>query len=358
MTNNNVIVPNGYQGKMTSRKFFAQEKRNVVSTLKNIVRHSLLVILCSIFLLSCNSGNKDNELTLADASFSWWMGPGLIAQKDGIYEKNGLKVKTFSLQTGLESKNAVVSGAADIGLTATVPLAMGGFKKENLIILCSYMESSSLLALLTYASNDTAMYLLPREPIAIVKGTISELYFYNYLKTYYPDKNISKLKQLNIKTPDAVNAVKGGSANSVVIWEPFATILSEQIPNIKISRAENIYTQRMYIVTTPEILAKKRIAIEKFVESFNQACEILNVNPEKGKEILKSAFPQQESSINNLWNKVDFSLKFDYEVMKDLIMKDAQITFELGQTPKDKDGNSRQLQKSDIEHYFNHDFKI
>jgi ABC-type nitrate/sulfonate/bicarbonate transport system substrate-binding protein len=325
--------------------------------MKRVFQYVVFIALCSSILFGCK-GNKENELTLADASVVWWMGPGSIAQKDNIYEKNGLKVKTFSLQTGLESKNAVISGAADIGLTATTPLAMGAFNKENLIVLCSYMESDCLLSLLTSTQNDTTQFPIPEPPVAIVKGTISELYFYNYLQTYSPNVQVNSINQLNVKPADVTNAVKGGSAKSVVIWEPFATMLSEQMPDLKVCRAEDVYTHRMYIVTTPEILAQKKIAIQKFVKSFEQACELLNTNPAKGKNILKSIFPQQESSMNALWDKVDFSLKFDYETMKELIMKDAQITFELGQTSKDKQGNPRQLKKEDIQHYFNHNFKL
>jgi len=252
------------------------------------------------------------------------MGPGTIAQKDSIYAKNGLIVKTFSMQTGLESKNAVVSGAADIGLTATTPLAMGAFQKENLIVLCSYMVSDNLLSLLTPKSDNTT-FSEPTPPIAIVKGTISELYFYNYMTTYFPNIAVSSLNQLNVRPADAVNAVRGGSAKSAVLWEPFATMLSEQVSDLRINRAEDCYTHRMYIVTTPEVLAKKRSEIEKFVKSFGQACDLLNENPTKGKEILKSTFPNNESSMNALWDKVDFSLKFDYEEMKKLIHKDEEI---------------------------------
>jgi ABC-type nitrate/sulfonate/bicarbonate transport system substrate-binding protein len=332
-----------------------KSNQSILKKMSNVIKHSLLFVLCSTFLLGC--GSKDNELTLADASVVWWMGPGTIAQKDSIYKKNGLTVKTFSMQTGLESKNAVVSGAADIGLVATTPLAMGAFQNEKFIVLCSYMVSDNLLSLLTPKTSDTVLFSKPTEPIAIVKGTISELYFYNYMDKHCKGVNINALNQLNVKPADVVSAVKGGSAKSAIIWEPFATMLFEQVPGLKISR-DTCYTHRMYIITTPEVLAKKRSAIEKFVKSFGQACDLLNENPTKGKEILKSTFPNNESSMNALWNKVDFSLKFDYETMKELILKDAEITYKLEQTPKDKMGNCRQLQPSDIEHYFKHDFKL
>ncbi|MDR2496189.1 MAG: ABC transporter substrate-binding protein [Tannerellaceae bacterium] len=325
--------------------------------MRKTFQYAVFIALGGSILFACK-GKKENELTLADASVVWWMAPGSIAQQDSIYEKNGLNVTAFSLQTGLQSKNAVISGAADIGLTATTPLAMGAFNKENLIVLCSYMESNSLLSLLTSAQTNSSQFPEPERPVAIIRGTISELYFYNYLRTYYPNVRIDDAKQLSITQPaDALNVMRGDNAKSVVIWEPFATILSEKMPNLKVCRAEDVYTHRMYIVTTPEVLDKKRVAVQKFLKSFEQACELLNTNPAKGKAILKAIFPQQESSMNMLWDKVNFSLQFDYDAMKELILKDAQTAFELGQTPKDKLGQLRQLKEEDLQHYFNYDFK-
>jgi hypothetical protein len=62
--------------------------------------------------------------------------------------------------------------------------------------------------------------------------------------------------------------------------------------------------------------------------------------------------------MNALWDQVDFSLKFDYENMKALILEDGEILFKLGLTPKDASGNPRQLKPEDVQYYFNHDFKL
>jgi ABC-type nitrate/sulfonate/bicarbonate transport system substrate-binding protein len=306
------------------------------------------------YIYKQNAEKNIDELVLADASVTWWMGPGIIAQMDSLYKKNGLLVKSYDVQTGLASKNAVVAKTADIGLVATTPLALGAFTKENLVVLCSYMESNSMLSLLTPYSSDTALFSKPEAPVAVVKGTISELYYFNYMKKYYPD--IQALNQLNVRPADVVNALKGGNSKSAVIWEPFATILAEQIPGLKRNTSQEIYTHRMYIVTRPEVLAEKRTAVKKFIKSFEQANELLNTDPEK-KKILVSVFPLQETSMNNLWNDVHFSIKFDYENMIDLMMKDATITYQLGQTPKDKAGNLRQLNIDDLKHYFDNNFK-
>jgi NitT/TauT family transport system substrate-binding protein len=332
--------------------------------LKEKILKSLAAGFAFILLLqgctSCNTqSNQKDEITLADASVVWWMAPGIIARKNNLYEKNGLSVKSFDVQTGLASKNAVLSGSADIGLVATSPLATGAFTKENLIVLASYVDSNSLLATIT--PKDNKEFSKPVPIVATVKGTISEIYFYKYINKYVEDENERKAlmsSQLNVKPPDITNTIKNGNAKSAVIWEPFATMLASSDPNLKLNRSEIIYTHRIYIVTTPEVLQKKRSAVEKFVKTFEEASNFIKTNPDDAKKIILSGFDNQADSMNNLWKVEMFEVKYDYDKMKSLIAEDAEILSELGLTPKDDSGNFRKLKPEDIQYLFNHDFKL
>jgi ABC-type nitrate/sulfonate/bicarbonate transport system substrate-binding protein len=326
--------------------------------MKRLAYITICGVAISLLLQGCNgcnnNKNKKDELTLADASVVWWMAPGIIAQEDSIYSKNNLTVNSFDVQTGLASKNAVISGTADIGLVASTPLAMGAFAKDDLIVLCSYIESSSLLSVITPKTKDTTMFSIPQTPISFVKGTISEIYLYNYLEKYYPakTKEILNSKNLMVKPPDVpATMVKNGGAKSAVIWEPFGTVIASDT-TLKVNSPEDIYTHRIYIITTKKVLEQKRNAVEKFVKSIEMACNTLKTDKERSQNIIKSKFSKQEKSMLLLWDKVDFSLKFDYENMKALILKDADVNFKLGQTP-----NNKQLTISDIQYYFDHNFK-
>lgn len=324
----------------------------------------IILVLVLQGSLSCSyQDSQKDEITLADASVVWWMAPGIIAQKKGLYEKNGLSVKSFDVQTGLASKNAVLSGSADIGLVATSPLATGAFNKENLVVLASYVDSNALLATITpntgtVASEVNRDMFKPVPPVAIVKGTISEIYFYNYMKKYFEKDDATSINQLNVKPPDVSNNIKNGDAKSAVIWEPFATLIASNNENVKINRSEEIYTHRIYIVTTPEVLQKKRSAVEKFVKTFQDASEFIKNNEQQAKDIIKSVFAGQEKSMNDLWGKVNFTVVDDYDKMKSLIVEDAEILSQLGLTPKDSSGNPRKLTLEDVQYFFNHDYKL
>lgn len=318
---------------------------------------AIILITIGLILQGCNGCSnpkqKTNEIILADASVVWWMAPGIIAQSENFYEKNDLKVKSFDVQTGLASKNAVLSGSADIGLVATTPLALGAFQNEGLIILCSYVESNELIALVTKDNKDTSLYSRPTPPIAVVKGTISEIYLYNYLKKYYPQNADELIKdQLNIKPPDAPNSMKTNSSGSASIWEPFGAIMTDGNPDFKINRSPDVYTHRIYIVTTPKVLKEKREAVENFIKSFQMACDYIKENPSLAQEKISSLFPQQKSSMLTLWDKVDFSIKYDYERMKELLLLDVEVMADLQQTPKDSKGDFRRLTLENFNHLF------
>lgn len=324
---------------------------------------SFFIVLATIIissLYSCGPDNTKDKLTLADASIVWWMAPGVIAQEKKIYDSNKLDLKSFDVQTGLASKNAVLSGSADVGLVASTPLAMGAFHHDNLIVLCSYVESKSLISLYTL-TTDTARHPMPQAPIAVVKGTISEIYLFNYLNKYFKtetDKIIQN--ELNVAPPGIENALVHGDAKSATIWEPFGTIINTHNNKFKEVRDTDIYTHRIYIVTTPEVLKRKRSALEKFVKSFTDASKWIQKNPAEAKALLTSKFQPQKASIEALWDKVDFSIhgRNDYDEMKRLILKDAETATALHQTPKDDSGKNRSLNETDLKYYFDHDFKL
>jgi len=319
------------------------------------MKRIILILLVGLTTLTSCQDNS-NTITLADASVVWWMAPSIVAQKDSLYSKNKLNVRSFDVQTGLASMNAVISGSADIGLVATTPLAMAAFKKENLIILGSYIESNDLLALINKKNSIDSTMQLPLEPTALVKGTISELYYYRFMQKHFPNQSLKDVNQLNVKPPDVPNSMKTGSAKSTVIWEPFGTIIADQNSELEVNRDSDIYTMRLYIVTKPEILEKKGEAIKRFVNSIEDACQELKKNP-NARTVVLETFPTNESSMNKLWDKVNFEMKYDYENMKNILILEAQTLYDLGYTPKDSEGNSRKLNLNDVNHYFNHSFK-
>jgi ABC-type nitrate/sulfonate/bicarbonate transport system substrate-binding protein len=316
----------------------------------------IVIISFSLFCVILSSCvKKSNELVLADSSISWWMAPTIIANRDidkkgNFYELNGLNVKTFDLQTGLASKNAVLSGSADLGITGTTPIAGSVCSGEKLVILCSFVSSDFLLALLTTKElSDTSHFSKPQSPVGIVAGTISELYLRNYLHQHFATDDYNQINKLSMKPADIPNAIINGNVKSVVIWEPFVTKIAENNPNFKINRDSSIYSHRMYLITRQDILQEKRSLIIKFIKSLKEASDYIKGNKSKSQELVLRNLADQQVSMENLWSKVDFSIKFDYNNMKSLIKKDISFLTLVN-------GNNHKIEDKELDQLF--DFKL
>jgi ABC-type nitrate/sulfonate/bicarbonate transport system substrate-binding protein len=263
-------------------------------------------------------------------------------------------VRTFNVLTGLASKDAVLFGTADIGLVASTPMAMAAYHKESLIILASYIESRNLIALV--APMESNAHPVPVSPVAVVKGTISEFYLHSYLKKYHPEINPRSVHEIAVQPAGITGMLISKSAASAVAWEPWSTKAAQTNPGLKIYRAEDVYTQRIYIVTTHKALQKKRDEIERFVKCIDVVCQKLTNDKNMQARLIKY-FPSDSLSIKTLFPKVDFSLKFDYENMKKLILEDGQSAFELGLSPKGLSGPTHELEAKELNYFFDHDFK-
>ena len=85
------------------------------------------------------------SLTFADAGNIFWTTPTILARQEDLYKEFGLEVRFSDVQTGLAAKNAVLAGAADLGLVATTPIAAGALKDENSRLIATYVRSRALL---------------------------------------------------------------------------------------------------------------------------------------------------------------------------------------------------------------------
>ena len=321
--------------------------------------YCICAVLCIILsVISCrkqSNGEKEElqEIVFAAANTTWWTAPTIVATTNDLFSKQKLKVRTFDVMTGLASKNAVISGAADVGLVAATPLAMGAYKEEPVQILGCYAQSDSLIAIVTRKQqniNTSDECDAVQEKVAIVPGTISEWYLYSFLKDANqcdPNnlKNMEngKLSTVHLRPQDIPNVMKKGDAESAVIWEPFVTMIepNPDDPNAKynVLRKPGIYTLSLYLITRPDVIEKKPKEIEAFVKAVSQACSTVEDSNEMIQRKMEDKFEYEHGSLNKLWKLVVFSFRQNPDEIEREIRNDIEIAKALGRTPDSSDPN-------------------
>lgn len=314
------------------QNYFVENSKSIYCFLSFLLLSSL-----AFLLHGCSNTSKDSIL-FADASTVWWTAPTIIARTHDLFTKEGLTVRTFNVTDGLASKNAVVSGNADIGLVASTPLAIGASKKEKIVILGSYVESSSLLALISRISTIEKSSLADLKKtlkIGYVPQTISEFYLLQYLKKHKLFSIKDEFEKLALPPPSIPIVFQKKDINTVVIWEPFATQIINPIngsaeDSLSVTRDTELYTLRLYLITTPDVWEKKRNAVENFVRAVACAGDEIQHNKFSIRKEIEHYFNYPDGWLEERWKDVDFSFKTDVDKIKDLILQDARLAKEVG----------------------------
>lgn len=296
---------------------------------------------------------KEEELIFADASTVWWTAPTIIA-KTKFFKENGLKVKAFDVNTGLASKNAVLSGSADIGLVASTPLAIGATKNEQLLVLGKYVSSKGLLSIISEIDIDNSpcmknendekgdseecKELAEQLTMVYVPGTISEFYLIRYLEEHKKIGILKTLKKQSLKlAPPAIPSAFGSTVNDrrinvAVIWEPLASEITtprskpkNSYTLIKDKPDENLYELALYLVTTPEVWENKRTAVLKFVKAVSQTGKHIEENRDNVRNMLENKYDYPAGWLEERWNRVQFDYDVSSEKIESLILEDARL---------------------------------
>lgn len=292
----------------------------------------------------------EDELTFADASTVWWTAPTIIAKTENLYKKRGLAVKAFDVTTGLESKNAVLNGKADVGLVASTPLAIGAVRNEQILVLGIYVASKNLITLLSEVNidgspcvknNKKCAALIDQLTTVYVPGTISEFYFLEYLKKHNLMSFWDKIKLHSLKVnppaiPDAFGStVNKRKINTAVIWEPFASVIrksyaatGQELPQQQ-SDAD-LYELTLYLITTPEVWGKKKSAILKFVGAVAEADKLLSDQSDIFRTKIEQHYKYSPGWLQDKWGDVAFKYDTSKDRIKALLEKDASLAIETG----------------------------
>lgn len=291
------------------------------------------LVLISASLLSCRGQPEEGnqlKLVFADASTVWWTAPTILARTEGLFDAN-LEVTTFDVTTGLASKNAVVAGNADIGLVASTPLALGRYSQEDIVVLCSYVKSDKLLALIAPQGEPVTIEGL--SPIAVVPGTISQFYLFRYLESEGID-DLAELSELHGRPPDIPNMLLTGSASSAVIWEPLVSVIDDRAraegKDLEFLRKGEIYELRLYLVTRPDVLADpdKKAAIAAFLRGVQSASKLFENSTGRAK--LESHFGYSDGWLSPIIEDVSFGVRTDFERMAMLIAEESELAIRAG----------------------------
>jgi ABC-type nitrate/sulfonate/bicarbonate transport system substrate-binding protein len=311
-------------------RFQALFSSKILRTKKKWCSVGLALVCISSLLITPGCRRDKGKLIFALPVADWWTAaPFLIPESGEMFKRRDLELVTLEVKSGLESKNAVVAGTADIGLSAATPLALAAARNEGLVILGTYLRATSIVGLVRPSA--LAANVVPPAPVGIVPSTISQSFLYYYLKQNGQEKQLldRQLQTFTAKPADIPGLFNSNSIKSAVIWEPFLSIAGEQ-PGL-IADRNTPFEVNLYIITRPSVLKDRPKAIEAFLGALDEACGFLRDNSNQSRQNMEKRFGFRPDFLAASWPKVQYQVLNERQRMEAEINRESETAKALGQ---------------------------
>jgi ABC-type nitrate/sulfonate/bicarbonate transport system substrate-binding protein len=189
----------------------------------------IAIVLSSFVYLNfqMNSPNKTDSITIGNAQSFECDTLVYTAQQQNYFLQNGLNVTIMNYTSGMAAVNDVLNWKLDIAATAEFPMVTNSLKGQNISALACIgkFQLQDLISRKDHGIQNVSD--LKGKTIGVPLGTISEFYLGRFLELN--DLSLQDVNIVNITPTAAMNAIVIGTVDAVVIWQPYAYAIEEQL---------------------------------------------------------------------------------------------------------------------------------
>lgn len=214
--------------------------------------------------------------------------PVFVALAEGLFEAEGLTVKTIEAPSGRRCLKLMAEGQADLGTAAETAIAFESFERTDFSIIATFSSTSSDVELVARrAAGIKAAGDLVGKRVGVVKGTSAQY----FLDTFLLNSNVNpkSIVQVAIQPEAALDTLAAGQVDAVAVFQPFAYAAahSPRVDGVVLSESGD-YKQTFNLVAQNSALRTRRADIERFLRALHRANEFIRAQPRRAELIFVS----------------------------------------------------------------------
>jgi ABC-type nitrate/sulfonate/bicarbonate transport system substrate-binding protein len=205
--------------------------------------------------------------------------PQFVAVEKGLYVKHGVDVKLKVLNSGAEVTRALQAGEVQFATIANTTLSAAWNAGVRLVAVVVVMGDATRV----YYDDTFAITARPGSGIrrlhvedlvgkrvGMVLGGTGEEYFRVLLaKEKIPADRITFV---NVPSPNHVSVLRGGGVDAEVTWEPYGTMILQQVPGAYVVlRGGGYLGYDLYLMAPEEFVKRNPGVVDKLVRGFVEA---------------------------------------------------------------------------------------
>ncbi|MCI1857163.1 MAG: ABC transporter substrate-binding protein [Sporolactobacillus sp.] len=284
--------------------------------MKKIHIITLVLVLLWVVTGCGNQANSDQKTTNLTMGVEPWIGygPWWIADKKGIFKKNGLNVKITTFKQDSDINAAFASDKIKVANiashTAIKMKGNNGIDLKSIVFLDESQTADAVISTKKYQSLDQ----LKGKKVAFEEGTTSDLLFRQALKAHH--LTITDFKIVYMPASDAGLALSSGKVDAAVTYEPYIASITAKNASI-----HSIYTAKQSAGLISDVaavkqsyLAKNKSIKSKLQKSWKESLSYWEKHKKEGNAIIAEATGTPSDQLPTILKGLKF---FSLEEQKD-----------------------------------------
>ena len=233
-----------------------------------------------------------------------------IAEDQGYFAANGLKIDTKIYDAGVKAARDLLAGKLDLATATDFVVARSILDRDDLRIICNICEIAGETIKIA-ARKDygiTQLSDIRGKRIGLSRGTIAE--FALDLLLVLQNIPIREIEKVDLSPSDQVKAISEGKVDAVIIWEPFYSKISRELgANFVSWPVQSIQNYYWFLLGTSEGIKKRPQAIRNFVASLVSAEKFMKNRMDESKRMIARKLGSNRNE--SLWSELRFVVGLD-----------------------------------------------
>jgi sulfonate transport system substrate-binding protein len=235
-----------------------------------------VAVLCVLLVAGPTvSGQGPVQITLGTVNNMSHV-PQFVAVEKGFYVKHGVDVKLRVFNSGAEVTRTLQAGAAQMATIGNSTLSAAWNQGIRLVAFAVVMGDATrvyyddpIAIVARSASGIRRLHVedLVGKRVGMVVGGTGEEYFRAVLaKQKIP---ADRINFVNVPSPDNVSSLRNGGVDAEVVWEPYGTMLLQQVPGAYVVlRGGGYIGWYLYLMGLEEYVKRNPAVVDGVVRGF------------------------------------------------------------------------------------------
>jgi NitT/TauT family transport system substrate-binding protein len=248
-----------------------------------VVLTALAVAASGVLAVPSAHAAKLDKVTIGYSAWPGWF-PLAVAEKQGIFEKNGLDVDLKYFGDYVASLDAMSAGKLDANtqtLNDTMAAVAGGSKQAIIVVNDNSAGNDAIIC----DSSVKSIADLKGKTIAAEEGVVDHFLLLQGLATQGLGQ--SDIDFRGVLTADAAASFAGGKFDCVGVFAPFT------VEALKRPGSHVVFSSKQFpgiipdhVVVSQSMVAKKPKVAQKIVDSWYDTLAYMTANPDKATKVM------------------------------------------------------------------------